>query len=407
MKLNKIQLERVGPFGKLAMEFPSCFPEDGAEVHIFTGPNGCGKSTLLYALAAELGDKKLIRDRCWDGDSRFEITFNPPLPKAPLLPNEPNPPQQGYWTHGTPDDLRWSQAAFAYSGQRQLTSSPITAMKELDRPPLEGSLAFRNVPDSSQIFQWIANQRTKEALLRINHKNEMADRHARAITRLNKAISQIVDVDFRFIVEAEPLGVVVEVDGRKLGIDVLPDGLKSVISWVADLLMRLERVPWVNNDDLFQRRIILFLDEIDIHLHPKWQQKILPAVRRLFPNAQIFVSTHSPFVVNSVANAWVYGFGLENGVSVLTSKNLTKTSSSLDLVLASVFEVEETFGMETEKALDGFYNMKLKVMADDSLRSDFLVLARNLAGESLEIKDIVGRELLQLSRTTGREFSLS
>ena len=45
---------------------------------------------------------------------------------------------------------------------------------------------------------------------------------------------------------------------------------------------------------------IILLDEIETHLHPGWQRKVLPAFQRMFPKAQIFVATHSPFVISSV-----------------------------------------------------------------------------------------------------------
>lgn len=63
--------------------------------------------------------------------------------------------------------------------------------------------------------------------------------------------------------------------GKSIEFDVLPDGLKSIISWVADLLMRMDRIEWVDDRDVFEREFILLLDEVDIHLHPSWQRKIL------------------------------------------------------------------------------------------------------------------------------------
>lgn len=83
-------------------------------------------------------------------------------------------------------------------------------------------------------------------------------------------------------------------DGLKVTFDALPEGLKSIICWISDLALRLESIPWQENRDIFSQPIILFLDEVDIHLHPKWQRRILPAIQKLLPNAQVFVSTHSP-----------------------------------------------------------------------------------------------------------------
>ena len=62
---------------------------------------------------------------------------------------------------------------------------------------------------------------------------------------------------------------------------------------------------------IIEKNLILFLDEIEVHLHPAWQRKVLPVVQKLFKNSQIFISTHSPFVVNSVDDAWVYKLEVE------------------------------------------------------------------------------------------------
>jgi len=45
---------------------------------------------------------------------------------------------------------------------------------------------------------------------------------------------------------------------------------------------------------------IVLIDEIDLHLHPKWQEKIFPALQNTFPNIQFIVSTHAPKVLESV-----------------------------------------------------------------------------------------------------------
>ncbi len=75
--------------------------------------------------------------------------------------------------------------------------------------------------------------------------------------------------------------------------------------------MRIDSLKWEDDSPIFEKNLILFLDEIEVHLHPAWQRKVLPVVQKLFKNSQIFVSTHSPFVVNSVDDAWVYKLKLE------------------------------------------------------------------------------------------------
>lgn len=67
--------------------------------------------------------------------------------------------------------------------------------------------------------------------------------------------------------------------------------------------MRLDRLPWKDQTPILDREITLFLDEIEVHLHPAWQRRILPVVQSLFSKAQVFVSTHSPFVIASADDA--------------------------------------------------------------------------------------------------------
>ena len=105
-----------------------------------------------------------------------------------------------------------------------------------------------------------------------------------------------------FVFQYEPLNVGLKINDEELEFDVLPDGVKSIISWIADLLMRLDRLKWKDNINILDRNFILLLDEIEVHLHPAWQRKILPVVQKLFKNAQIFIATHSPFVVGSIDN---------------------------------------------------------------------------------------------------------
>ena len=49
--------------------------------------------------------------------------------------------------------------------------------------------------------------------------------------------------------------------------------------------------------DLTEKPGILIVDEIDVHLHPSWQRRIIPALTKNFPNLQIFCSTHSPLML--------------------------------------------------------------------------------------------------------------
>lgn len=91
-------------------------------------------------------------------------------------------------------------------------------------------------------------------------------------------------------------------DGRIAPFSTLSDGYRNVVSLVADLAWRAATLNPQHGADAGVRATgIVSIDEIDLHLHPSWQRRILPDLRRTFPGLQLVASTHSPQVVASVA----------------------------------------------------------------------------------------------------------
>ena len=106
------------------------------------------------------------------------------------------------------------------------------------------------------------------------------------------------DINFSF---AQQEFVLTHPDMGELTIDVLSDGARSVISMAADLAYRMVRL----NPDLGERAAldtpgVVLIDEVDMHLHPSWQQTILYDLQEAFPKVQFIVTTHSPQVLTSV-----------------------------------------------------------------------------------------------------------
>lgn len=81
----------------------------------------------------------------------------------------------------------------------------------------------------------------------------------------------------------------------------LSAGNRIVIGLIADIAHRCCKLnPLENNDALQHTPGIVLIDEIELHLHPSWQQQILPTLQKIFPRIQFIVTTHSPQVVSSV-----------------------------------------------------------------------------------------------------------
>ena len=79
-------------------------------------------------------------------------------------------------------------------------------------------------------------------------------------------------------------------------------GYQTLIAWVTDFASRMgERYP--DSSDPLKEPAIVLVDEIDLHLHPLWQRKLISFLSERFPNTQFIATAHSPLVVQAAENA--------------------------------------------------------------------------------------------------------
>lgn len=97
---------------------------------------------------------------------------------------------------------------------------------------------------------------------------------------------------------------------KRLSINQLSSGERTLIALVADLTRRL-CLANPNSENPLEGNGIVLIDEIDVHLHPKWQQKVVTKLREVFPNVQFVVTTHSPLVLNNIYSKHIRS--IENG----------------------------------------------------------------------------------------------
>lgn len=453
MHIEKILLRDVGPFDDEPIEFPKGTDPRLADVYLLTGPNGTGKSTILYALASVIGGRvselmdpddvelghDLLAARIRSRSALAAVITDDRQVFAATLPGcDPVNDIQarfsgiqdlgstlvgnraGALVHwhaygsqryadaaatfrpGDPSEIRptFRWAAFAYAGVRSVTNVEITAVQEPKRSPFENSLSFLETADTSQLANWIASQNFRRLKAKEAGHTERAEQLAHSVRDIETVIAQIVDdPGFGFVLTDEDDNVRVRWNGAIIRLGFLPDGLKSIVSWVADLLMRLDRIPWHDNTPVLQRQFLLLLDEVDIHLHPAWQRKVLPLAQHMFPNAQIIASTHSPFVVASVEDARIITLGFQGRSSVVTNLASPQIGVSYTAVLRSIFGIDSEFDIDTERNLTEFHDAKRRLLTGDTAaRADVDRLAELLSHRSEELREVVALELKQLQR---------
>ena len=110
---------------------------------------------------------------------------------------------------------------------------------------------------------------------------------------------------------------------EEFGFNELSDGYSAVLYIVSDLILRMDK-NWLMGEEIskYDCQGIVLIDELETHLHIELQKKILPFLIEFFPNLQFIITTHSPYILNSISNARAYD--LENHIEL---DNLSAFSS--------------------------------------------------------------------------------
>lgn len=138
-------------------------------------------------------------------------------------------------------------------------------------------------------------------------------------------------------------------DHGVLEVGQLSDGVRNMIALVADIAYRMVRL---NSHFGTQAALltpgIVMIDEVDMHLHPEWQQHVLASLRRAFPAIQLIVTTHSPQVLSTVRKEHIRVLGMNVYGEAVANEPLGRTygRSNADVLQA-------TMGVQPEPEIDG------------------------------------------------------
>ena len=178
------------------------------------------------------------------------------------------------------------------------------------------------------------------------------------------------------------------------GLEELSDGYSSVIQIVSDLILRMDK-NWLLGDEISQYDTegIVLIDEIETHLHIGLQKKIMPFLTQFFPKIQFIVTTHSPYILNSLSNAKVYD--LENGMEL---EDLSAYSS--DELAEGYFGADE-YSEQIKEKIKRYQALREKPDLTEEehtqralLRSKLRNIPKGLSKEIAEIlDDIEGKQL--------------
>ena len=150
------------------------------------------------------------------------------------------------------------------------------------------------------------------------------------------------------------MGIQTAETGEPIYIGALSTGTQSVLLWIWFLAIKLAH-HYDFSEGWSDKPGVVFIDEIENHLHPTWQRRVIPALRKHFPNVQIFATTHSPFVVAGLKHGQVHRLYREGGVIKTTKptdeeKEQRVAGWTVEDILSEFMEVDDPTDEETAEA---------------------------------------------------------
>lgn len=162
---------------------------------------------------------------------------------------------------------------------------------------------------TDQFLNFLADLKIQEALAR--NENQMEDAEEINLwfidfENLLRFIFQDKDLKLKFNYKNYSFQILSE--GKDFNFMTLSDGYAAILDIVVDLILKMQTKDSLTR--AYQKKGIVLIDEVETHLHLELQKMIMPFLTKVFPNIQFIITTHSPFVLNSLDNA--VAFDLEH-----------------------------------------------------------------------------------------------
>jgi len=213
----------------------------------------------------------------------------------------------------------------------------------------EGALSGNSISSTPQFIRWFRQREDYENEKRLDH-GEFRDAQLQAV---RSAVEELLPGFRDLRIKRQPMRMLVRKGHTDLELRHLSEGERYLLTLGADIARRLSLANPTADDPRLCSAIIL-IDEIETHLHPSWQRRIIPALTRAFPNCQFIVTTHSPQVLSNIRPESIYLLTQEEGeLRVLRPEASFGRDSNR--ILEDIMGVDERPSEIKQKLSDYFY----------------------------------------------------
>lgn len=360
--ITRLQIEKVRHLKNITIPIG----KDEKKHLILTGKNGSGKTSVLDALASCMEGQ--ITGKGPDGVEKQDV-----LKKIALL-DDPAPYSQYsvvcepvvYYTAVRENKIRENgicvELNCSPSNRREmfLQGKCILAYYKADRifhaflpahvqkVDLKDLYGINETP-REDFVKYLLDLKMTEALAVSGRKPEKAEKIRKWFVRLEALLRKIFeDETLSLEFDEETFRFFICMSGREsFDFNSMSSGYSAIWDIVADLMLRMEKQS--QRSFRFDMPGIVLIDEIETHLHLELQRQIMDILTGIFPNLQFVVTTHSPFILNSLENVVIYDLEnhtlVENGLTEVPYEGIVKGYFQADSMSD---ELKEKFGRYKE-----------------------------------------------------------
>jgi Predicted ATP-binding protein involved in virulence len=282
----------------------------------------------------------------------------------------------------------YQQGNFIFAFYEAERKSVIIEPKNPIKPVYTDVYTIKQDRRVNQFLNFLVDLKVQEALARNEGKIADADVIRDWFVEFESLLKEIFqDKDIHLEFNYKDYSFFIVDGGKKFKFTELSDGYSAIIDIVADLILKMQEANTPNREYL--KAGLVIIDEIETHLHLELQRLILPMLTRIFPNVQFIVTTHSPFILNSLPNAVAYDLEKREKLEDLTEYSYEALAEGYFGVKSESSYVQQQFDrlkqLAVQKTLSAGETAELKLLVHE-FDQVVSVVSPQVKGEYLTLK---------------------